>query len=165
MRNLIATFAATSLLWAQASMALAQDIEMTLLPQSTSAEVRDAESKALQVMAEFMRTFNQRDTPAFAQTLTFPHVRVASGGVTVFPDRQSFIDTTDFADFAERFNWSHSQWDSIKTVQADSNKVHFAVRFTRFNPAGEPYVSFHSLYILQRTDDGWRIRARSSFAP
>ena len=165
MRNLIATFVATSLLWAQASTALAQDIEMTLLPQSASAEVRDAESQALQVMAEFMRTFNQRDTPAFAQTLTFPHVRVASGGVTVFPDRQSFIDATDFADFAERFNWSHSQWDSIKTVQADSNKVHFAVRFTRFNPAGKPYVSFHSLYILQRTDDGWRIRARSSFAP
>jgi hypothetical protein len=165
MRNLIATLVATSLLWAQASTALAQDIEMTLLPQSTSAEVRGAESEALEVMAEFMRTFNQRDTLAFAQTLTFPHVRVASGGVTVFPNRQTFVDATNFANFAKRFNWSHSQWDSIKTVQTNNDKVHFAVRFTRFNPAGKPYVSFHSLYILQRTDDGWGIRARSSFAP
>jgi hypothetical protein len=83
----------------------------------------------------------------------------------VFPDRQSFIDSTDFAAFAKRFNWSHSQWDSIETIQADAEKVHFAVQFTRFNPQGEPYISFNSLYIVQRTDTRWGIRARSSFAP
>ena len=103
--------------------------------------------------------------PNFARTLTYPHVRVASGGVTVFPDRQSFIDATDLEAFAKRFNWSHSRWDSISTVQADAEKVHFAVQFTRFNPQGEAYVSFNSLYIVQRTESGWGIRARSSFAP
>ena len=105
------------------------------------------------------------DMPNFARTLTYPHVRVASGGVTVFPDRQSFINATDLNAFAKRFNWSHSRWDSIATVQADAEKVHFAVQFTRFNPEGEAYVSFNSLYILQRTESGWGIRARSSFAP
>ncbi|NCF76028.1 MAG: hypothetical protein GWP45_02420 [Proteobacteria bacterium] len=153
------------LLTAAPSFAADDAIELNLLPDSAPAEVREAESQALDVMYDFMRTFNGRDVPNFARTLTYPHVRVASGGVTVFSDRQSFIDATDLEAFAKRCNWSHSRWDSIATVQADAEKVHFAVQFTRFNPQGEAYVSFNSLYILQRTESGWGIRARSSFAP
>ena len=153
------------LLMAPPSLAADDANELNLLSDSAPAEVREAESQALDVMYDFMRTFNGRDVPNFARTLTFPHVRVASGGVTVFPDRQSFIDATDLEAFAKRFNWSHSRWDSISTVQADAEKVHFAVQFTRFNPQGEAYASFNSLYILQRTESGWGIRARSSFAP
>ena len=153
------------LLMAAPSLAADDAIELNLSPDSAPAEVREAESQALDVMYDFMRTFNGRDVPNFARTLTYPHVRVASGGVTVFPDRQSFIDATDLEAFAKRFNWSHSRWDSISTVQADAEKVHFAVQFTRFNPQGEAYVSFNSLYIVQRTESGWGIRARSSFAP
>ena len=153
------------LLTAAPSFAADDAIELNLLPDSAPAEVREAESQALDVMYDFMRTFNGRDVPNFARTLTYPHVRVASGGVTVFPDRQSFIDATDLEAFAKRFNWSHSRWDSISTVQADAEKVHFAVQFTRFNPQGEAYVSFNSLYIVQRMESGWGIRARSSFAP
>lgn len=152
-------------LFLQATAALAERPIMTLLDASASADVRQAEAEALKVMDDFMRTFNKRDTPAFADTLTYPHVRIASGGVRVFADRQSFIDGMDFEAFAKRFNWSHSQWDRIRTVQANTEKVHFAVQFTRFNPQGEAYISFNSLYILQRTDAGWGIRARSSFAP
>jgi hypothetical protein len=153
------------LLMAAPSLAADDAIELNLFPDSSPAAVREAESQALDVMYDFMRTFNGRDVPNFARTLTYPHVRVASGGVTVFPDRQSFIDATDLEAFAKRFNWSHSRWDSISTVQADAEKVHFAVQFTRFNPQGEAYVSFNSLYIVQRTESGWGIRARSSFAP
>ena len=152
-------------LFLQATAALAERPIMTLLDASASADVRQAEAEALKVMDDFMRTFNKRDTPAFADTLTYPHVRIASGGVTVFADRQSFIDGMDFEAFAKRFNWSHSQWDRIRTVQANTEKVHFAVQFTRFNPQGEAYISFNSLYVLQRTDARWGIRARSSFAP
>ena len=153
------------LLMAPPSLAADDANELNLLSDSAPAEVREAESQALDVMYDFMRAFTGRDVPNFARTLTFPHVRVASGGVTVFPDRQSFIDATDLEAFAKRFNWSHSRWDSISTVQADAEKVHFAVQFTRFNPQGEAYASFNSLYILQRTESGWGIRARSSFAP
>lgn len=165
MRTFLMAMLATLTLFMQAHVASAQEPMMTLLSQDASAQVVQAEAEALKVMHDFMRTFNSRDPEAFADTLTYPHVRIASGGVTVFPDRQSFIDGTDFAAFAKRFNWSHSQWDSIKTVQADTEKIHFAVQFTRFNPQGEPYISFNSLYIVVRTDAGWGIRARSSFAP
>ena len=165
MRIFLMAMPATLTLFLQAYVASAQEPMMTLLSKDAPAQLVQAEAEALKVMHDFMRTFNSRDTEAFADTLTYPHVRIASGGVAVFPDRQSFIDRTDFAAFAKRFNWSHSQWESIKTVQADTEKIHFAVQFTRFNPQGEPYISFSSLYIVVRTEAGWGIRARSSFAP
>lgn len=125
----------------------------------------DAEQAALQVMYEFMASFNSRDVPRWADTLLFPHVRVASGGVTVNTTKSAFVAETDLEEFARINNWHHSEWNSIETIQADAQKVHFKVRFTRFNPKGEAYVAFNSLYVLQKTEQGWGIRARSSFAP
>jgi hypothetical protein len=125
----------------------------------------EAEQAALKVMYEFMASFNSRDVARWADTLLFPHIRVASGGVTVNQTKSGFIAETDLQEFARINNWHHSEWNSIETIQADSEKVHFKVRFTRFNPAGEAYVSFNSLYVLQKTDQGWGIRGRSSFAP
>ena len=75
------------LLLAVPSFASDGEIALDLLPESASADVREAESQALEVMYDFMRTFNGRDVPNFARSLTYPHVRVGSGGVTVFPDR------------------------------------------------------------------------------
>jgi len=83
----------------------------------------------------------------------------------VVPDKQSFVAQTDMMNFARVNNWARSEWDSIEVVQADPEKVHFKVQFSRFNPAGQRYASFDSLYIVQKVDDVWGIRARSSFAP
>jgi len=117
------------------------------------------------VMDDFMTHFNARDKVRWADTLLFPHVRVASGDVIVTPSKAEFVANMDFEAFAETFNWSHSAWDSIELIQAGPDKVHFKVQFSRFNPAGERYVTYYSLYIVQRDGDRWGIRARSSFAP
>ena len=83
----------------------------------------------------------------------------------VHDDKAAFVEAMDMEQFARDNNWSRSQWDSVEAIQADDTKVHFKVVFTRFNTAGEPYVTYHSLYILQNIDGRWGIRARSSFAP
>ena len=129
--------------------------------EATSQAIADARS----VMDEFILSFNARDEARWADTLLFPHVRVASGGVLVNPSKAEFVANTDLDEFARLNNWDHSAWDSIEVIQAGPTKVHFKVKFSRFNPAGEKYVSFDSLYILQWVDGRWGIRARSSFAP
>ena len=128
-------------------------------------ETQAAIAAARVVMDDFMTHFNARDEARWADTLLFPHVRVASGGVIVTPSKAEFVANTDLDEFAKIYNWSHSAWDSIELVQAGPEKVHFKVRFSRFNPEGEKYVSFDSLYVLQLIDGRWGIRARSSFAP
>ncbi len=125
----------------------------------------DPAAQARVVMDEFLAAFNARDEGRWAETLLFPHIRIAGGGVNVTPDRQSFLAATDLEQFAIENDWDFSEWDSIETVHAAPDKVHFKVVFSRFNPQGERYVTFDSLYVLQRVDGRWGIRARSSFAP
>lgn len=131
----------------------------------TDEDTADAIVAARGIMEDFMTTFNARNESAWADTLLFPHVRIASGEVIVHPSKAEFVAATDLDEFAQVNNWDHSAWDSIEVIQAGPDKVHFKVVFSRFNPAGEKYVTFNSLYILQRVDGRWGIRARSSFAP
>ena len=116
-------------------------------------------------MDEFLSAFNARDEVRWADTLLFPHVRIASNGLSVVENKQAFVASTDLEQFAIDNDWDFSEWDSIETVHAGPDKVHFKVVFSRFNPQGERYVTFDSLYILQKIDGKWGIRARSSFAP
>ena len=138
---------------------------MSLMLSAAPVWADDAVGAARAVMDEFMSAFNARDEARWADTLHFPHVRFAGGGVVVHEDKAAFVAAMDMDQFARDNDWSRSQWDSVEVIQADDAKVHFKVVFTRFNTAGEPYVTYDSLYILQNIDGRWGIRARSSFAP
>lgn len=124
-----------------------------------------AEAAALTVMEDFLAAFNARDVAAWADTLHFPHVRIASHRVAVYPDREAFINDRDLDAFADQTGWDHSTWDALRVVQASAEKVHIAVTFTRFDAQGETMASYESLYVVEKIDGRWGIRARSSFAP
>lgn len=132
---------------------------------SFAVQADNSVQAARAVMDDFMRTFNARNEAAWADTLLFPHIRVASGAVRVDASKAEFVANADLDEFARVNNWARSEWDSIELIQAGDEKVHFKVKFSRFNPQGERYVTFDSLYILQKVDGRWGIRARSSFAP
>ena len=126
---------------------------------------QDAAVGARAAMDQFIAAFNSRDAGNVADTFHFPHVRIASAGVRVIPDKQTYVATTDMEQFAIDNDWDFSGWDSIEGIHAKPGKVHFKVVFSRYNPQGEKYASYDSLYILQEIDGRWGIRARSSFAP
>ena len=134
-----------------------------LLSMNTWAEAADAGAR--QVLDDFLDAFNARDEAAWADSLHFPHVRLASQTVTVYQDRDEFIDAMDMDAFARNLGWSRSTWDEVQAVQKGDDKVHFAVQFSRYNIAGEVFQTFDSLYIVERIDGRWGVRARSSFAP
>lgn len=130
-----------------------------------AAAAEDAEQAARRVMADFLAAFNARDEGAWADTLLFPHVRLASGEVRVYPDREAFLEETDLAQFAARTGWDHSTWDDMRVIQVSPDKVHVAVKFTRYRADGAEIASYDSLYVIERADARWGVRARSSFAP
>ena len=134
-------------------------------PQQSPPGVVQAEQAAMQVMDNFMQAFNARDMHAWAATLHYPHVRIAAGKVTVYPDAKAFVAGRDLDEFARKTGWHHSAWDDRQIIQSSLNKVHIAVRFSRYRADGEKYASYDSLYILQKRDGRWGIVARSSFAP
>lgn len=133
--------------------------------RAETAAVAAAETRALAVMDAFLAAFNARDEAAWADTLTFPHVRMASGTVLVYPDREAFIAAMDLDAFAETTGWRRSTWDDMQVVQSSPEKVHIRVRFSRFDEHDALMASYDSLYIIEPADGRWGVRARSSFAP
>lgn len=128
-------------------------------------ELEAARASAIAVMEAFLEAFNARDESAWADTLHFPHVRIASGAVAVFADRAAFLESRDLNAFAEETGWDYSTWDDLQIVQASPDKVHIAVRFTRYDVQGAEMASYDSFYVVERIDGRWGVRARSSFAP
>lgn len=125
-----------------------------------------AEDEAMAVLDRYMEAFNARDEVAWAKTLNYPHVRIASGAVRVWQNEKEYTDYMDFDRFAAQSGgWSRSQWDARTVVQKGDDKVHLTVGFTRFNEKGEKIESYDSLYIVTKVDGHWGVQARSSFAP
>lgn len=158
-RRARAAFGRVMVTWLVAVLAFAGSTARAETP------VEAATREALAVMEAFMAAFNARDVPAWADTLVYPHVRIASGRVAVFPDREAYIASHDMNAFAAGTGWARSAWDDLKVVQASPDKVHIAVRFTRYDAADNVISAFDSLYVVERVDGRWGVRARSSFAP
>ena len=133
--------------------------------EAAESAAEAARSAAVGVMNEFLVAFNARDEAAWADTLHYPHVRLASQEVRVYESREAFLESADLDAFAAATGWRYSTWDSMKVVQDSADKVHVLVQFSRFDAADELISSFASFYVVERVDGRWGIRARSSFAP
>ncbi len=140
-----------------------------LLLQSATVTAQDADIEAaitgaMQALDEFMLHFNARDPNAWAGTLNYPHVRFASGSVTVWETREEFAQTSAF----ERLpltGWDHSHWLSRNVILASPGKVHIDTVFQRFNERNEVIGTYQSLYIVTLVNGHWGTQARSSLAP
>lgn len=121
--------------------------------------------EGMKALDNFMEAFNARDPKAWAATLIYPHVRLASGAVRTWETEEEYADYMDFDSFAERFGWDHSHWLSREVIGASADKVHFNTVFQRFNEKNEPIATYNSLYIVTKVDGRWGTQFRSSYAP
>lgn len=129
-----------------------------------SDEIESAIAGAMAAMDDFMLAFNARDPQAWAASLNYPHVRFASGGVTVWESPEEFAQTGAF-EALPRSGWDHSHWLTRDVTLASTGKVHISTVFQRFNSENEIIGTYQSLYIVTRVDGHWGTQARSSLAP
>ena len=152
-RSLTSVLIAFSVLFINASAAAQSD-----------DEIEQAIVGAMAALDEFMLSFNARDPQALAASLNYPHVRFASGGVTVWQSAEEFAQTRAFESLS-RLGWDHSHWLSRDVTLASPDKVHVATVFQRFNSDNQPIATYQSLYIVTNVDGHWGTQARSSLAP
>ena len=145
-------------------LALASFLLLAAALGYAEAKHSEAVAQAMQTLDAFMLAFNNRDMQAWAKTLNYPHVRFASGGVTVWEDGPNFGERAPFAALAQT-GWDHSHWVQRNVVLASPRKVHLATVFQRFNTNNEVIGTYESLYIVTKVNDRWGIQARSSLAP
>jgi hypothetical protein len=124
----------------------------------------ESETQALRVLDEFIAAFNQRDGDAFAATLNYPHVRIASGTVTVVASPEDHTRTYRARAGLIEPEWDHSAWDSREVIHSSDDKVHLAVRFTRYDKSGNALNTYDAVYVVTCVDGHWGIQARSSSA-
>lgn len=123
-----------------------------------AAEIAAAQER----LDAFMAAFNARDIAAYEATFNFPHVRFASGKVTVINPgyhKPEMFTTGALSD------WDHSAWQRRDVIHAGADKVHIDTRFSRFRKDGSVIGGFDSIYIVTRQDGRWGIQGRSSYAP
>ena len=117
------------------------------------------------VLDSFMVNFRQPlevYLPRHLQTYLFPHVRIASGKISVIPNK----DSMPVAYWLSRMpaDWDYSKWISRTIVQASDQKVHLVNVFRRFRKDNSVIADETSLYIMEKVNGKWGIRGRSSFA-
>ena len=132
------------------------------LPEDQEQPIADV---AVAKVEEYMNAFNARDPVAWAATLNYPHLRIASSELAVSASEEEFASQMDFDAFADRFGWDHSEWDEIEAVQVAENGVNVALTFSRCNADGEVGSTFNTLYLVTNDNGRWGVLARSSFAP
>lgn len=129
-----------------------------------SLQDEEAIAGAMAAMDAFMLGFNARDPDAWAASLNYPHVRFASGTVTVWDSAEEFAKTRAF-ETLPRTGWDHSHWLTRDVVLVSPLKVHIATVFQRFNGDNQVLGTYESLYIVTQVDGHWGTQARSSLAP
>jgi hypothetical protein len=122
----------------------------------------DALEKAMAAMDDCIDALNRSDEAAANAACNFPHVRLASGKVTVWQSRGDY----KLEGFRARAGdgWARSQWDERTPIHVGPDKVHLKVKFSRFRQDGSLLGQFDTIYIVTRQDGHWGIQARSSFA-
>src|SRR5215470_9276596 len=102
------------------------------------------------------------DAVALAQTLHFPHYRLAEGRMKIWERSETYLQ-----DFYARVGneWRHSAWDFRKPISSSSDKVHLDVQFSRYRTDGSVLGRYRSLWVVSLIDQRWAAQLRSSFAP
>ena len=127
----------------------------------------EAVAGAMAVTDAFLATFNSGDAQGHAETLGYPHVRLASDQVRIWEhlDEGSAAMSEAIPLLRERAGWDHSEWDHRRVIHTGPGKVHLDVQFTRYRADGSVIGVYPAVYIIVEGDAGWRIQCRSSFAP
>ena len=122
---------------------------------------RDAVDAATAVLERHFAALNAGDAAAVADTLHFPHYRLAGVRMQVWETADNYL-----ADFHARAGgeWHHSEWDFHEPFAWSDDKVHFDVRFTRYRADGSVLGTYRSLWVVSRVGGRWAAQLRSTFA-
>ena len=116
---------------------------------------------AMAMLDRHLVALNAGDAAGLADTLHFPHYRLAGTRMQVWETPATYLD-----DFHARAgaDWHHSVWDFRNVIAASEDKVHFDVQFTRYRADDTPIASYRSLWVISRIGGRWAAQLRSSYA-
>ena len=115
----------------------------------------------MNVLERHLAALNAGDAAALAETLHFPHYRLAGGRMQVWERADNYLK-----DFRARAgsDWHHSTWEFCNAVASSQDKVHFDAQFVRHRADGSVLGRYRTLWVVSRIEGRWAAQLRSSFA-
>ena len=149
-------------------LARAVHTRKTHIPRFAFGMVSKAETAMLDVAIEvskgFIAAFNAQDHEALADTLNYPHIRLANGRFATIESREAFIERSKAGKaYLVEERWDHTVLESIDAVHVGDDKVHLALTNSRCHADGTIYRRFDTLWIVTLADGHWGIQFRSSY--
>lgn len=125
-----------------------------------SEECGDPESSALAVVDAYLDTYNQGDAVTHAKTLQFPSYLISGdGAVYVFDDESKYAAMIKDSPPT----WDHESFDEKRVVQKGPQKVHVAVKISRYGKDGGKLSAHESLWTVTCKAGDWGIISRSTY--
>ena len=134
------------------------------LIQSPRCAIVSAPNKRaiLELLVRVNDTFSAHDMDGYLDTFIFPVVRFAPEKLTVIAAREHATPTILMAGLTP--NYWRSEWVRLEIVQGSEDKVHVAAVSSRQRSDGREIGREDSLYIVERVNGHWGVRAHSYFA-
>ena len=124
----------------------------------------ESEKAAIAVVQAFIETFNAQDHERHAETLNYPHIRLANGRFTRIENAEIFVDISKRGEsMLAQEGWHHTTVASLEVLHSGNDKVHIALRNDRCRADGSVYHSFDTFWIATLVEGHWGIQFRSSF--
>ena len=126
-----------------------------------NADCPNAIAAAMGVLDRHLAALNARDGAGLAQTLHFPHYRLAAGHMQIWERPDTYLE-----DFYQRAGagWHHTVWDFRDPISAGLDKVHLDVQFSRYRNDNSLLGRYRSIWVVSRIGERWAAQLRSSFA-
>jgi len=136
-----------------------------LSPEPYEAVLIDARQAAIALIDEFFVAFNAADNAALLKVSHVPQIMLSAGQFILAEDIASPIVTMNFERMRERENWHSSELGYFEVVNVSENQVIVELRFERFNPNAEHYLTGPAVWVLNRREGRWGVEFRSLMPP
>ena len=124
----------------------------------------DATEAAIAATHAFIDAFNAQDHQRLADTLNYPHIRLANGVFRTIASREEFIEgSRSNRARLDAEGWDHTVVASIVVVQEGERKVRLAITHHRCRADDTVYNPFDTFRIVTHQDGHWGVQFRSSY--
>ncbi|MDP6606546.1 MAG: hypothetical protein QF664_09855 [Dehalococcoidia bacterium] len=116
---------------------------------------------ALDAYWAFLETFNSKDPDAWADVMSYPHVRVSPRGDShIFETAADYSSTHASWQRFEATGWVRTQGIEPETVHQADDTVHLAGGWTRFDADDGIILENRVTYVITKVGESWGIQAR-----
>ena len=109
------------------------------------------------IIENYIKAFNKRDSIKMSDLFNFPHVRFTNDNVSGISKSEYLSNQEKVTKLLKKENWHHTEIKEIKNIQSSEAKVHFVIHFVRLDKDSKVTHDFKTLWIVTKINNHWGV--------